>query len=66
VNLSDGILVAAVLTAGGALEGLRQARVSLREQGRRLGAVEKWQEREDGRREGRSEAREVQHRERSG
>jgi len=57
MNLSDGILVGAVLAAGGALEGLRQARASLREQGRRLGAVEKELERERGRREGLEEAR---------
>lgn len=64
MTLPDAILVGAVLAAGGALADLRQVRVSLKEQGRRIGALEDKLSHEEGRRRGRSEAIEELARER--
>lgn len=47
-----------ILAAGAALAQLAQARKSIGDQGRRLGAIEKWQAFEDGRRAGQLEAKE--------
>jgi hypothetical protein len=57
LNLSEwGILAGAVLALGANLAELRQARASLRDQGRRLGELEKFKAFEDGRRAGHTEA----------